>query len=579
MSNKNRSAQHSYVWYFIGVAALLTFALGIFGYDTYGERHNLPYTLPDLLYKTLQLFALNFDNLTHPIPWSLELARFLAPALVALSAFEAAIAIFNEQYQFVRAGRTTNHIVICGLGRKGWLLASTLKASGKEVVVIEPDRDNLYIRQARRLGIPVLIGNANDKELLRQAGAGKAISLFAVCGEDETNAEVAIKLRALVGDRKGKRLDCFIHIKNIALAGLLKEREIVAQRPDAFHLEIFNIYDRGARLLLTDYAPFANQPQPHLLVVGLGALGQSLVIQAAKRWIKLHGDNASRFSITLVDPDAPAIVDRLNQTYPSLPDYCRLIALPLDIESNDFQHKAFPDDDSDSGSVTQIFICQEEDYQSITSALALRQLAHHDIPIIVQMSNGDGLASLIKGELTENTEFNQISIFNLLERACTAELLTDGTNEIIARALHENYVEVEKRKGKTVETNSAMAPWESLAETWKTANYRHADHIGEKLLNMDCKIVPLKSWNATPFTLTPDEIEAMAEQEHERWEQERKEDGWSYAEGEKDEKRKTSPHMIPWNKLSDEIKEYDREFVRNLPLFLAQVGFEIVRKK
>jgi len=42
-------------------------------------------------------------------------------------------------------------------------------------------------------------------------------------------------------------------------------------------------------------------------------------------------------------------------------------------------------------------------------------------------------------------------------------------------------------------------------------------------------------------------------------------------------KKRSAPHLIPWNQLSDEIKEYDRVFIRKLPAFLAQNGFQIYR--
>ena len=66
----------------------------------------------------------------------------------------------------------------------------------------------------------------------------------------------------------------------------------------------------------------------------------------------------------------------------------------------------------------------------------------------------------------------------------------------------------------------------------------------------------------------------MAKMEHERWVKERLRDGWKFGP-KKDIEEKVSPHLIPWNQLSDEIKEYDRVFIRKLPAFLAQNGFQI----
>jgi hypothetical protein len=67
----------------------------------------------------------------------------------------------------------------------------------------------------------------------------------------------------------------------------------------------------------------------------------------------------------------------------------------------------------------------------------------------------------------------------------------------------------------------------------------------------------------------------MAEMEHERWVAERLLDGWLI--GEKDHEKKTSPYLVPWNNLSEDVKDYDRETVRELPNFLAKAKFEIYR--
>lgn len=82
--------------------------------------------------------------------------------------------------------------------------------------------------------------------------------------------------------------------------------------------------------------------------------------------------------------------------------------------------------------------------------------------------------------------------------------------------------------------------------------------------------------DAESFEFKQEEIEMLAEIKHERWVSERSKDGWVYGE-KKDIEKKISPYLIPWNQLTDEIKEYDRSPIRNLPVFLAQSGFQIYR--
>ncbi len=78
------------------------------------------------------------------------------------------------------------------------------------------------------------------------------------------------------------------------------------------------------------------------------------------------------------------------------------------------------------------------------------------------------------------------------------------------------------------------------------------------------------------MTFTSEEIEFMAELEHERWNQERLKEGWQLGP-ERNVEKKISPYLVPWSELPDEIREYDRETVRSIPKLLSQVGVEIRR--
>ena len=50
--------------------------------------------------------------------------------------------------------------------------------------------------------------------------------------------------------------------------------------------------------------------------------------------------------------------------------------------------------------------------------------------------------------------------------------------------------------------------------------------------------------------------------------------GWIYKEGRKDFVNKTSPFVVPWNKLSDDIRDNDRNAVRLIPELLKEAGYE-----
>ena len=56
--------------------------------------------------------------------------------------------------------------------------------------------------------------------------------------------------------------------------------------------------------------------------------------------------------------------------------------------------------------------------------------------------------------------------------------------------------------------------------------------------------MPLTALDADSFAFTPEEVERLAEMEHERWLAERRALGWT--PGPRDPQKKTNPNLVPW---------------------------------
>jgi hypothetical protein len=191
------------------------------------------------------------------------------------------------------------------------------------------------------------------------------------------------------------------------------------------------------------------------------------------------------------------------------------------------------------------------------------------------MTRDAGLATLLHTSQHAGHRFTNLQAFGLLERVCQPELVLGGTNELLARAIHERYRRDQEQMGRDGPTNPALAPWEKLPEELKDSNRSQADHIGVKLQAIGCDIGPLIQWAAAAFTLKPEEIERLAKMEHERWAAERRAQGWRL--GPRDPQKKTNPSLVEWDELPEETRELNREEIRRLPEFLTQAGFHIYR--
>lgn len=151
-----------------------------------------------------------------------------------------------------------------------------------------------------------------------------------------------------------------------------------------------------------------------------------------------------------------------------------------------------------------------------------------------------------------------------------AKKLENRYREGVAKVIHENY-----RTDQLRESAANMSPWEELPESLKESNYQQAEHIAAKLRLINCEICKQpEGYDPIVRKLKAHEIDAMAELEHARWNCERLKDGWEWGR-EKSIKDKKSPYIVSWEKLPDNVKEWDRKAVGQIPQLLAAIGLQI----
>jgi len=152
--------------------------------------------------------------------------------------------------------------------------------------------------------------------------------------------------------------------------------------------------------------------------------------------------------------------------------------------------------------------------------------------------------------------------------------LAPDLRETIAQAIHEDYRRV--RTSRVWSQEPSTAEWDKLLDYLKESNREQADHIFEKLRQIGCTVHKVTDRDIVLMTFTEDEVEIMAEMEHARWNVERFLDGWKWGDR-RDVTKKTSPYLVGWSELPDDVKEWDRQTVRKIPQFMAKVGLEVHR--
>jgi hypothetical protein len=574
---------YDYEWPVIGGVALAAVILGCIGFRLQLLAEQKPVELVDLIFRSFQLFVLQI-SVDPPMPWQLNVARVVAPLVAGYTAIEALGQLLADEFQSFRLRFLLRHVVICGLGRKGMLLTREFLKRGQTVVVIEQDAENDFVRQCRDLGAAVLLGDAAESDMLRKARVARAAHLFALCGDDGVNAEVAVRAAQMVTARSGPPLTCVIHIFDAQLCTLLRERELDSSSAGRMRLEFFNMFDLGARVLLEEN-PLCSPGQDaarapsRLVIVGVGRLGESLLVNAARQWQANDLARSRRLQVTLIDQNAQEIAATLQVRYPSLKKLCDVVALDMDVHSASFRQADFLGDPGPDGRPARVFVCLDDDSLSLSAALALVGRGRdHNPTIVVRMAQNAGLAKLLDNVDAGSSSFRHLRAFGLLDRTCHPDQVLRGTHEILARAIHEDYLRQQAAAGVKLEQNPSMVPWDALSEQLKESNLQQADDIGAKLKAVNCSTAPMLDWDEPLFDFTPEEINLLARLEHQRWMAEKEQAGWRHGL-KKDSEARTHPCLLPYDQLPAEEQEKDRNPVRQIPATLAKVGFRVHRLK
>jgi hypothetical protein len=475
-----------------------------------------------------------------------------------------------------RLPRLRGHVVLCGLGYVGSVFLRHLREGATRVVVVEMDGTNPNIGLCRSMGVPVIVGDARQREILQTAGALRAGRVLAVAPDDVINTQIVATWREMPG-RRSTGLACLARIADPELCMLLRVQE--AQRGDELSVDFFNTDEVGARLLLEQFPIDTRCVQPHILVAHLDPLGVWLVYHAARAWYEDRIDPNVPLIVTVVDHEPEQRVEALLSQHPALDSVCRFIVFSL--TAKDIARLGAQGLDPAPPPVSRAYVTANRDEQALQTALKLRRALDPAVPVVVALSQPQGMAGLISDVKTAGVLAN-FDVFPTLERVCTTEVLQGGSIELMAAALHN------AGRGEQFEKGMPAPLWEGLDEPGKEAVRSQARDIPVKLRIVNCVIAPLSDWDAAAFTFTAEEVEALAIEEHDRWCRERRADGWTLAKFpdepadagqlmEQAKRRKKTPYLVPWEQLPPDVADFDRLSVRAIPAVLASAGLQVMR--
>ncbi|WP_210580767.1 NAD(P)-binding protein [Streptomyces sp. GESEQ-4] len=157
-------------------------------------------------YETLlDLFAINEPALHQPLGRQiLQLLSGLLGLLllpVLLAAVLEALGTFRSASALRKPSRGLGgHVVLLGLGKIGTRVLTRLHELKIPVVCVEADPEARGVATARRLRVPVILGDVTQEGVLESAKIHRANALLAVTSADTTNLEAALYARSVRPD-------------------------------------------------------------------------------------------------------------------------------------------------------------------------------------------------------------------------------------------------------------------------------------------------------------------------------------------------------------------------------------------
>jgi hypothetical protein len=238
------------------LAALTTTFVALWVLGTVAWRQAEPdLTWPELIYRALQMFSLNFTTPANGVPPLLDVARFAQPTFTIL-AFAASLSAQLRLALRALFALRREQITILGYGVAGKAAAERFRQRCPDARIVALDRSvsEADQRAARHHGVELIECDVLDKEARKRfvIGIRRSHEIVVACGTDQTNLSLLDELRReLAGLSHAVRL--WLHLGSHRLAERLRETYGTSDAA-ALAVEFVEVADHAAQAVLLTHA-------------------------------------------------------------------------------------------------------------------------------------------------------------------------------------------------------------------------------------------------------------------------------------------------------------------------------------
>ncbi|MFC1859053.1 NAD-binding protein [Thermodesulfobacteriota bacterium] len=291
-------------------------------------------------------------DLSHfPTSLPLMFIYFFAP-VIAISALGTAITYFFRFTPAVATRLKSDHVLICGVGRTGKLLAETLKKNDVAVVGVDIGSPENYEDWRTEHKVPMIFGDFNSRTVLERAGAAKARSIIFASGDDLANLEGVVAAYGWLQDEPGPIRLFWAHIANERLANTAR---FIFETDSCLGIRYFDTYYIAAKNMVEKFFEEDIRSKINQInILGFGKFGRDLL----EVLVHVAGTNAD-WSIQVVD-----IRD--------IESHVQSVAKELNVADRiTFINRSIQDLKLSGGKDKAFFLCTDDDIGNLTVSMIL----------------------------------------------------------------------------------------------------------------------------------------------------------------------------------------------------------------
>jgi hypothetical protein len=573
---------------FLIVFALLAVVLGFWGYARAGSD----YTATSAVFVQANAHSLYTDNRSwvevvrclissvglirlYDIfqpgrdPWQLILAQFAVPGVALLSAAQLFLIGVRKNLRSAMARHKARHTIVCGIGDIGLQVVENLREAGHRVVAVDLVGDSPGAATCENSRVAVVQGDAKNPQVLLAAGIRHAQTAVVCTGSDSENIAIALQMQAVFS--KGSllstgKLQVLTEMRNNWMHRRLMASGRSTLGSAQVEVRLFNPFTNAARMLVRQLhlPPAPEFESATFIVAGFGIYGREIALHLVRSCPVALG---RKLRILVIDERADEAKENFPVTNPvatALATF-EFVATKVEPGSPEMQ-RAVSATLERCGPLLGVALALGDDEVSLCAALEMRSLldraGHLHVPVYVRLEHYGQMGDLVRSTESVACFSDRLQVFGTLEETLNREVLFSSALDSFARALHEDY----RSRPKEQLNPQADVPWYELPELMKLSNRWRADHT--PLLMELAGILPVnvaKGGMKAPvvLALTSEQIERLAELEHRRYTIERR------------MVLEHDPHIPPWERLSEDEKNWNRKEVAKLPEIMAGLGIEL----